>query len=561
MRKRIVVSYIIICMTFVFADDPRTANHKPLPKLRSDDITAIKNPVPYLGGRQSPGDSIGTTAWELQINGSMGQRIMVDDYGQVHLNWTKMDTAQTARYCAWNGRFTNGSYYGETQASTGWSGYVQLDITRDVNPDNQRSVIAYYYNDGSGPKSWIDIDGGNLWGAWPQDPKSTGYDDYIIPYICVASNNNIIMATAISNPDEYTFRLFLTTDLGESWTLITEIDSCCRYSQFVRASHNSGSHNVAFVLTRFITDTLAANKHDNNVWYMLSTDDGLSWSSLLQITDYQPYPADSVRAYCEVNAVFDTSDNLHITWTGQKVDSSVYYTASKIFHWDEVNDSITVVNSPSTYYSEPGGWWIKIPGLGYFTRVPAEQPQLVVDPVTNWLYCLWHGNDDPDDYSQGGYYNGELYAAYSTDNGLTWSNYRNITNTRTPGAAPGACLSEESMTASPYVVNDSIYLTFIEDKDAGYFWSLEDRDITDNPVRCWIFHQDLISGIEEIKVKAVNNNNFGATIFSGPLQLHERKNCKVFDITGRVVMPDKIKPGIYFIEVDGKITQKVIKIK
>ena len=117
------------------------------------------------------------------------------------------------------------------------------------------------------------------------------------------------------------------------------------------------------------------------------------------------------------------------------------------------------------------------------------------------------------------------------------------------------------MTASPYVVNDSIYLTFIEDKDAGYFWSLEDRDITDNPVRCWIFHQDLISGIEEIKVKAVNNNNFGATIFSGPLQLHERKNCKVFDITGRVVMPDKIKPGIYFIEVDGKITQKVIKIK
>ena len=140
----------------------------------------------FLVWGQSPGDSIGTTAWELQINGSIGQRIMVDDYGQVHLNWTKMDTAQTARYCAWNGRFTDGSYYGETQASTGWSGYVQLDITRDVNPDNQRSVIAYYYNDGSGPKSWIDIDGGNLWGAWPQDPKSTGYDDYIIPYICLS---------------------------------------------------------------------------------------------------------------------------------------------------------------------------------------------------------------------------------------------------------------------------------------------------------------------------------------------------------------------------------------
>jgi hypothetical protein len=37
--------------------------------------------------------------------------------------------------------------------------------------------------------------------------------------------------------------------------------------------------------------------------------------------------------------------------------------------------------------------------------------------------------------------------------------------------------------------------------------------------------------------------------------------CKVFDITGRVVEPTKIQPGIYFIEVDGKITKKVIKVR
>ena len=52
-----------------------------------------------------------------------------------------------------------------------------------------------------------------------------------------------------------------------------------------------------------------------------------------------------------------------------------------------------------------------------------------------------------------------------------------------------------------------------------------------------------------------------ATIFSGPLLFRVGKDYIVFDITGRVVLPDKIKPGIYFIEVDGKITQKVIKIK
>ena len=510
---------------------------------------------------QSPGDSAGTTSWGLQVSGSMGQRIMVDDYRQVHMSWTKMDTNQTVRYCAWNGRYADGSFYGETQATTGWSGYVQLDITRDSDPNNQRTMIAYTYNDGSGPQSWIDIDGGNLWGAWPQNPKSTGYDDYVIPSACVASNNNIVLANAISTPGFYTSRLFLTTNYGNSWSLITEIDSCCKYSQFVRSSHNPGSHKVAFVLARFITDTLAADKHDNNVWYMVSTDDGFTWPSLNQATNYQPYPVDSVRAYCEANAVFDTSDNLHITWTGQKVDSSVYYTASKIFHWDELNDTITVVNSPSTYYSEPGGWWIRIPGTGYFSRVPADQPQLVVDPITNWLYCLWHGNDDPDDYSQGGYYNGEIYGAYSTDNGLTWSNYRNLTNTRTPGAPPGACLSEESMTASPYIVDDSLYITFVEDKDAGYYWSLGQRDITNNIVRCWIFHKDLISSIAEENLETINRIVDIPTIFSGSLLLPKGKKCRVFDITGRVVLPQHIKPGVYFIEVDGEIVSKVIKIK
>lgn len=70
-------------------------------------------------------------------------------------------------------------------------------------------------------------------------------------------------------------------------------------------------------------------------------------------------------------------------------------------------------------------------------------------------------------------------------------------------------------------------------------------------------------GVEEHSyVKPVmKNHSIGATIFAGPLLLPEGKQCKVIDITGRVVMPDKMKPGIYFIEVDGQIKQKVIKVE
>jgi len=36
---------------------------------------------------------------------------------------------------------------------------------------------------------------------------------------------------------------------------------------------------------------------------------------------------------------------------------------------------------------------------------------------------------------------------------------------------------------------------------------------------------------------------------------------KVFDITGRVVLPNKMKLGIYFIDVDSKTTKKVVKVR
>jgi YVTN family beta-propeller protein len=69
-----------------------------------------------------------------------------------------------------------------------------------------------------------------------------------------------------------------------------------------------------------------------------------------------------------------------------------------------------------------------------------------------------------------------------------------------------------------------------------------------------------VVGIEEDDT-AVVKSDLGATIFSGPLRLPEGKKCRVFDITGRVVAPDKISPGIYFIEIDGDITRKVVKVR
>ncbi len=67
--------------------------------------------------------------------------------------------------------------------------------------------------------------------------------------------------------------------------------------------------------------------------------------------------------------------------------------------------------------------------------------------------------------------------------------------------------------------------------------------------------------IEEGNTPDVKQNAISTTIFSGPLMLPKSKTCRIFDIMGRVVTPEKMRKGVYFIEIDEKIVQKVIKVR
>jgi len=54
---------------------------------------------------------------------------------------------------------------------------------------------------------------------------------------------------------------------------------------------------------------------------------------------------------------------------------------------------------------------------------------------------------------------------------------------------------------------------------------------------------------------------YGSTILRGPLRLPDGFDCRIFDITGREVLPNKMQSGIYFVEIDGEIAQKIIKVR
>ena len=67
--------------------------------------------------------------------------------------------------------------------------------------------------------------------------------------------------------------------------------------------------------------------------------------------------------------------------------------------------------------------------------------------------------------------------------------------------------------------------------------------------------------VEEDGTTIVADKGIMTTIFRGSLQLPEGKKYKVFDITGRVVEPSRIVPGIYFLKIDDKLVQKVVKVR
>ncbi len=67
--------------------------------------------------------------------------------------------------------------------------------------------------------------------------------------------------------------------------------------------------------------------------------------------------------------------------------------------------------------------------------------------------------------------------------------------------------------------------------------------------------------IREQKDSTITQEYVLPTIISGPLHLPQNQEVTVFDISGREVDPPYLAPGVYFIENDKKIIQKIIIIK
>lgn len=68
--------------------------------------------------------------------------------------------------------------------------------------------------------------------------------------------------------------------------------------------------------------------------------------------------------------------------------------------------------------------------------------------------------------------------------------------------------------------------------------------------------------IAEQKSKNFESNYYSfPTFIRGPLSLPEDQHCQIYDISGRSIDHQLLDPGIYFIQINGRITQKIIKLE
>ncbi|MEO0089709.1 MAG: T9SS type A sorting domain-containing protein [candidate division WOR-3 bacterium] len=511
----------------------------------------------------SPGILLSRTFIDYQSNGTLGSRIEFanNTWGFDWMHSPDSNSSYPNRYCYYNAYFDDTVQLGMgVQASGNYrAGYV----TFGMFPDGKACCFFHHTREGvtySALTIEIAPQTGIFGDPIEPDVNLSPYGHEIIWPHGTIGNNGIIHVlgygrppTAGASEDFYYSR---STDGGNTFTnwmpIMNDTVMAC-LSGDIYAQPNGDKVVIAYTsdLPEIHSQVL------QNVWIRESYDRGATWQPPRQITNY-PYPTDTLPhefAYADCDAIYDLNGNLHVVWTEilSMVGSqgpATYPGFSRIRHWSE-ETGITLVSGIGHLQVVGDSWWYSpYPNVNNDAwRRPADRPQLAIDNYGN-LYCVWVGNLDTNDISQGRRINGELYAAVSTDGGRTWGvkgrigEVLNLTNSPSPGAPPGMCEDDDYFSLAPFAVDGYLHITYINDKDAGGV-PQQEGVVTNNPV---LYFRVPCSLLVEVGI-AENNNKYSPkpNFFISPNPASKKINIiyslpksspitiAIFDISGKMV--------------------------
>lgn len=424
---------------------------------------------------QSPGDTAGTTHYDYQANGSVGNRIAVDGAGTTQMIWMKSPGAiggvRNIWFNCWSA--SGFSFPGGTSGTRRTrDGYCQLTLN-----DQDEAVEVFHNTIGGLVESvFVGIDAFECLGtfSFSRVPNVVSPKQYVWPYIARSGMGDL----QVVMPDTHAvvFAYTRSTNGGASWSTLQQVDSISALTPIIVAS--PVSNKVCMVWSRNVPK--ARINHTAEVMYLQSTD-GRSWDfsgGKVNLTHYNT-SSDSLAVLYNVDAIYDYNDNLHFEWHASPLwgavgaDSVNYLT--HLFHYNLGTATLSeIATSDSVFYNvAPDGRT-----FGNYSW-HFHDLSLAVQPGTNNIYTTY-ADYDTADISAGGWPNGDIYMHYSTDGGATWSDRVNLTNSQTPGCNCGECDADDWPSLAEKV-DDHLHIEYINDKDAGSIASSEGCE-TNNPV-------------------------------------------------------------------------------
>jgi len=418
----------------------------------------------------SPGYQVGITHYDYQTSGSSGNRIVKDPLGGVHLCWTNApERWNRQRHIYYNFRDEYGSWQ--------WTGGVQVNMfngagftTMDLLSDSRAVVV--YHNVDAGLFLIAAVDAGRGFGNFteyypPDYIPNIGFFGW--PYVAVDGQDRIHQVSLEVQffPSGLMDLMYTcSSDGGNTWTDPVSFDSTLVYGHNIAAS--PVDDKVAIVYNRpFIDDPIQA---ENEVYY-IESEDGVNWDwgNKVNITNYE-FDTDSLVAYTDNDAIYDNEGKLHIVWNTSHVNRFGWIQDHAwLFHWSEETGITQIANHSQWKFPgcRPGSW-----------NLSFAKMSLGVDADNNLF--LVYTRFDSADCSAGNYANGELWMVASSDGGASWGIPVNITRSPSPECITGECDSD-MWSSLAEVVDDSLHIVFINDKDAGGVPNGEGQD-TENPV-------------------------------------------------------------------------------
>ena len=469
----------------------------------------------------SPGEVIGTSYYAYQTNGSTGNRISLDADGGIHISWTKgTASGGRPRYIYYNFKDEiTGEWLGETAVtSENGTGFVTMDLMA-----GGEAMPVYHFADATPSYTGIAVDLFRGFGIFEEFPIPAFGTEWIWPY--VARNNTDgrihVIGTDYANSTNYGYTY--STDDGQSWA---------RYTAAFSSDMLTGTICTSPVSSK----TAALYSLDNGSGFLdvmvVESEDGINWSwnDPINITEFGPNA--DMSAWADLDGLYDYDDNLHVGYQGQTVDPSdgSVLIWGEIMHWSEATGHTVAGSHPNTDTCSV---------VNYCTCM--SKMSLGVNPENGNLFMLW-ADGSQNDVSAAGFSNGELLASASTDNGATWFEQVNLTNSHTPGCNPPDCDSDYYSSLAEKV-DGTLHIMYVDDDDAGAEWNGQGGWTNNNVLYLAVDEGDLIplSVDEEIDLPFEFNlsqnypNPFNANTVINVTGDFESGKLAIYDVTGRMV--------------------------